>query len=116
MLTALSAIESKQEAPTKSTLKKIKQFLDYAATNPNGNIAYRASNMIFSAHSNASYLSKPQSKSWVGGNSFTSTNAAFLPNNGAVHNMAQISKHVMSLAVEAELNTLFINSKLMIQL
>ena len=45
-----------------------------------------------------------------------SITTTFLPNNGAIHNTAQILKHVMSLAAEVELGALFINSKLMMQL
>ena len=55
--TALGAIASKQAKPTKNTLKKIMQFLDYSATNPKAIIMYQDSNMILAAHSNASYLS-----------------------------------------------------------
>ena len=61
MLIALSAIASEQAAPTENTLKKIKQFLlNYAATNPNAIIMYRASDIILTAYSDTSYLSKPK--------------------------------------------------------
>ena len=47
---------------------------------------------------------------------FMSTNTPFPQNNGAVHNTAQILKHIMSSAMEVELGVLFINSELTTQL
>jgi hypothetical protein len=35
MLPALGMLATQQAMPTKNTMKKIKQFLDYASTNPN---------------------------------------------------------------------------------
>jgi hypothetical protein len=58
MLPALGTLPTKQAMPTKWTMKKIKQFLDYASTNPDAVITYHASNMVLAGHSNASYLSK----------------------------------------------------------
>ena len=115
-LTALSALAREQAAPTKSTFKKIKQFVYYAATNSKTIIMYRESEKILGAHSNASYLSESKARGRAGGHFFLSTNTAFLPNNGAVHNAAQTLKHVISLAVEAKLGALLINSKLAMQL
>ena len=60
MLTALIAIASEQKKPTENTLKKIKQFLDYATTNSDAIITYHISNMIQAAQSYASYLSEPK--------------------------------------------------------
>ena len=40
ILTALSAIASEQATPTKNTLKKVAQFLDYAATQPDAVLVY----------------------------------------------------------------------------
>ena len=103
-------------AATESTLKKIEQFMDYAATNPEAIITYRVSDMMLTTHSNASYLSEPKAQSKAGGHFFMSTNTAFPPNNGAVHNMAQIFKHVTSSTMETELGAFFVNSKLATQL
>ena len=47
----------------------------------------------------------------AGGNVFLSTNAYIPQNNGAILNIAQIIKVVMSSAAEAELRGLFINAK-----
>jgi hypothetical protein len=59
MLVALSAIATEQGAPTQNTLKKVHQFLDYAATHPNAIVTYKASDMILAIHLDASYLSEP---------------------------------------------------------
>ena len=64
--------------------------------------------MILAAHSDAGYLNEPQARSRAGGHFFLSTNAAIPPNNGAVLNIAQIIKNVMSSAAEAELGALYI--------
>ena len=58
MLVALSAIASEQATPTKNTLKKISQFLDYTVTNPDSVLTYQHSDMILNVESDASYLSE----------------------------------------------------------
>ena len=93
-------------------MKKCKQFLDYAASQPDAIITYRASDMILAMiHSDASYLSKPKAHSRVGGHFFMSENDGFPSNNGAVLNVAVLIKNIMSSAAEAELGAMFINAK-----
>ena len=58
MLAALGSITAQQLAPTENTMNKINQLLDYAATHPDVAVTFRASDMVLSAHSNASFLSK----------------------------------------------------------
>jgi hypothetical protein len=58
MLPALGTLATQQASPTKNTMKKIKQFLDFAATHPDAVVTYHASNMVLAGHSKASYLSK----------------------------------------------------------
>ena len=111
MLTALSAIASSQAKPTQLTMHKIKLFLDYAATNPDAVLTYRASDMVLAVHSDASYLSEPKARSRAGGHFFMSNDTPNPPNNGAVLNLAQIIKAVMTSAAEAELGALYINSR-----
>ena len=57
MLATLGLITTQQASPTANTMRKIKQFLDYAATHPDAAVTYWASNMVLASHSNASYLS-----------------------------------------------------------
>jgi hypothetical protein len=63
MLTPLSSLASEQASPTELTMEKWLQFLDYATTQDNAILTYKASNMILAIHSNASYLSKPKAQS-----------------------------------------------------
>ncbi len=73
MLPALGTLTTQQATPTKNTMKKIKQFLDYASTNSNAVITYHASNMVLAGRSNALYLSESDAQ-----------NVELPPNNHAV--------------------------------
>jgi hypothetical protein len=110
MLTALSAIASAQAEPTEETMTHCKQFLDYAATHPDAILTYKRSNIVLVVHSNASYLSKPKARSRAGRHYFLSYDEADPIDNGAVLNIAALIKAVMSSAVEAELEALYINA------
>ncbi len=111
MQTALSAIASKQAAPTKSTMDKVKQFLDYVASHVDPVLTYSASNMMLAGHSDGSYLSERNTRSRASGHWFLSNDSADPPFNGAILNISQIIKAVMSSAAEAELGALFINAR-----
>ena len=87
MLPALSAIASEQAKPTENTMKKTKQFLDYAASHDDAVLTYRASDMVLAIHSDASYLNERNSRSLVGGHHCLSSNTDIPPNNGAVLNI-----------------------------
>jgi hypothetical protein len=58
ILPALGTLATQQASPIKTTMKKIKQLLDFAATHPDAVITYHASNMVLAGHSDASYLSE----------------------------------------------------------
>jgi hypothetical protein len=93
------------------TMEKCLQFLDYAATQDNAILTYKASNMILAIHSDASYLSEPKAQSQAGGHMFMAWDDKIPINNGAVLNTSQIIKSVMSSAAEAELGALLIKAK-----
>ena len=112
MLTALSALASEQANPTEATMKKCKQFLDYAASQDEAIVTYKASDMKLVIHSDASYLSEPKARSRAGCHFFLSEDEKDPRDNGPVHTVAKIIKAVMSLAAEAELGGLFINAKM----
>ncbi len=116
MLTPLSALASKQVAPTENTMQDCLQFLAYAASQEDAIITYQASNMKLAIHSNASYLSEPKAHSRAGGHMFMAGTEEIPINNGAVLNILQIIKAVMSSAVEAELGALFINAKTVVSM
>jgi hypothetical protein len=88
-----------------------KKFLDFMATQEEAILTYRTSKMVLVIHSNASYLSKPKAHSRAGGHMFMAGNKEIPFNNGAVLNISQIIRAVMSSAAEAELGVLFINAK-----
>ena len=111
ILTALSAIASQQAAPTKATMEKVKQLLDYVASQEEAIITYRGSDMVLAVHSDAGYINEPKAQSRAGGHFYLSSDENFPPNNGVILNIAQIIKAVMSSAAEAELGALFINAK-----
>ena len=95
----------------KKMMKKTKQFLDYVASHPDAILTFSASNMVLNVHIDASYLTEPKARSRAGGHFFLSDNSKDPTDNGAVLNVAQIIKNVMSSAAEAELGALFINSR-----
>ena len=111
MLPALGYIATQQASPTDNTMKKVKHFLDYAASHPNANITYRASDMVLAVHSDASYFSESKARSRAGGNVFMSNDNAIPSNNGSIRTVSQIIKAVMSYDAEAELGALFINCR-----
>jgi hypothetical protein len=110
MLTALGSIASAQAEPTEETMTCCNQFLDYAATHHDAIITYKKSDMVLVVHSVASYLSEPKARSRAGGHFFLSSNIADPANNGAILNIAQLIRAVMSSAAEAELGALYINA------
>jgi hypothetical protein len=116
MLTPLSAIASKPEAPTENKMQTCLQFLDYAASQEDTIVTYQASNMKLAIHSDASYLSEPKARSRAGGHMFMAGTEEIPINNGAVLNILQIIKAVMSLAAEVELGMLFINAKMAVSI
>ncbi len=95
----------------KKTLESTHHLLDYLGTQEEAILTYNASKMVLAAHSNASYLSKPDARSRAGGHFFLSSNSTIPQNNGAVLNIAHTIKHVMSSATEAELAGLYIMAR-----
>ena len=108
-LLARSAIASEQAAPIAETIKKTLKFLDYITTHPVVILPFGRSSMVLNIHSNASYLCKLKAKTMTGGHFFLSNNLEDPRDNGAVLNIVEILKTVMSLAAEAEIGALFLN-------
>ena len=92
MLVALSAIASEQASPTRATMKKVDQFLDYAASQEQVVLTYEASDTVLAVHSDDSYLSESKTRSRADGHFFMSNDVSFPPQNGAVINIAQTMK------------------------
>ena len=111
ILVALSAIATEQQEPTKKTLERVNQFLDYCASNDNAILTYKPSDMVLAVHSDASYLSVSKARSRAGGHFFLSDNEEHPPDNGAVLSVAQIIKAVMASATEAKIGAMFVNAR-----
>ena len=113
MLMAINAISSAQVTGTTVTADAGTWILDYAATNPNATIRYKASQIIFWIHSDESYQSETESCSSAGGHFVLGSNNHndTSENNGAIHTTCEIIKNFMSVASEAECGATFINCK-----
>ena len=77
-------------------MRNTKQFLDYVALHPDAILAFSANSMVLAIHSDESYLTEPRARNRVGSRFFMSDNAKDPKNNGAVMNIAQIIKSVVS--------------------
>ena len=111
VLTPLSAIASQQANPTTDTMAKTKQLLDYLASQEEAILSYPASDMVLAVHSNTGYLNELEARSRAGGHFFLSSNAKIPTNNGAILNVVQIIKTVMSSAAEAKLGALYVMAR-----
>ncbi len=111
ILTPLSAIAAKQLKPTINTTQWGQQIMDYLATQESAVLTYRKSDLVLAVHSNASYLNEEEARSWAGFHHFLSEDVPLPPNNGAIHNIAEIIKGVMSSAAKAELGALYISAQ-----
>ncbi len=112
VLMALSLIASEQTKGTERTLEKAYQVLDYLATHPNAVVRFCTSDMVMNIHSDALYLSKPETKSRACGHFFMGS----LPKdgnpvklNGVFHTLCSILRFLVASAAEAELGALFLN-------
>jgi hypothetical protein len=111
ILMAFSLIATKQVNPTQETIKRVKQLLDYSATQEDAIITYNASKIILAIHSNARYCNKKNAHNQAGGHFFLSNDKKIPPNNGAILMNTTMIKAVMSLAAEAKLGALYLNAK-----
>ena len=90
LLTPISALSAQQAKPTQTMMKRVKQFLDYAATQKPAVTTYHASDMVLAIHRDAGYLNEEGARSRAGGHHFLSENVANPSNNGAIYNEASI--------------------------
>ncbi len=70
VLMALSTIAMLLTKPTKNTMGRCVQLLDYLATNTDAKIPFYASDMIMNIHSDLSYLSESKVQSRACGHFF----------------------------------------------
>ena len=119
MLVTLGSIATQQSQPTTKALDQSFILFNYAVSNPNVSICYRASDMMLYTHIDPSYLSKPKARSRADDFSFLATNLLILPDpyhpppplNGPIFIISKILHNIMSSAVEAEIATDFLTAK-----
>ncbi len=111
ILMALSSIATEQARPMEEMMRKVKQLLDYCATQEVAIITYNASKIILAIHSDARYCNKKKARSQAGGHFFLSNDEKIPPINGAILTNATIIKAAMSSAAEAKLGALYLNAK-----
>jgi hypothetical protein len=122
MLKAIGTIATQQATPTKATMTAITKLLNYAASHPDAELLYRASDMVLWIDSDAGYLSETKSRSTCARYHFLSDrptdpstppqpNDAEPLHNAPVYVMCNIMNEVVSAASEAELAGLFHNGK-----
>jgi hypothetical protein len=92
-------------------MAKVKQLLDYCASQEEAIITYNASKMLLAVHSNTGYANEKKARSSAGGHFFLSNNDPGPPNNGAILTNTTIIKNVMSSAAEAGIGALYLNAK-----
>ena len=103
ILHSLNTIANEQNRPTENTLKKVKEF-----------VRFYASDMILNVHSDASYLTAPKARSRIGGHFFLGqvpidNKPIFI--NGPILSLCTVLRTVAASAAEAELGALFHNAK-----
>ena len=106
-------LSSQQSKATTNTIKDYNCMLDYLATHPQATIRYHASPMQLHVHSDASYLTAPEARSWAGRHFWLSNehHHQSIPYNGPIHSLVKIQKNVLTSAAEAEVGALYLNVK-----
>jgi hypothetical protein len=107
MLHSLNDIASAKN--TKECADAVRYLFNYAASNPDAEIIYRASDMILELDSDAAYLVCPEAQSRAGGYFFLGNKDRKLF-NGALMVLAKIIKNVMASAAESEVAGLYMNA------
>ena len=114
ILLALNNIATQQAKPTKSTMKRVHQLLDYMATHPKAIIRFRTSDMILNIHYDALYCSAGRGRGWAGGYFFLGSipvKGQPIKLNGNIHITCDILKLIAASAAEDELRALFLNTR-----
>ncbi len=112
VLMALSTIAREQTKGTECTMEKALQVLDYLATHPDATVCFRATDMVMNIHSDALYLSEPNSCSRACGHFFLGwlpVNGQPIRLNGVFHMLCSILLFVVASTAKAELGALFLN-------
>ena len=114
---AINDLRTTQDKPTTISKDRLNHLLNYLDTYPHAIITYSASDMVIHVHSDASYLSAPRSRSRAGVFFFCGTkNKLISPLIAPIHCESIILPHVMTSSVEAEIESIYHNTKTLIPL
>jgi hypothetical protein len=107
-------IATQQARATNLTMRAITQLLNYAASNPDAEIRFHASNMLLYVESDASYHSVPKARSRAAGFHYLSNKVndpatQQPPMNSPINVLCKFFKSVLASAAECELGGLFLN-------
>ena len=110
MLTPLNKIAEQQADPTQNTEAEITFLLEYADTNPNAIVQYKAIDMVLHIYSDESYLSEPRARSCNGGQYYlillpsdpTKAPNHPPPSNVPIHTEFRILRHMVASAAKAK--------------
>lgn len=116
LLVPLSRLASKQSCPSTQDMKNLDRTLNYIYHHPDAQIIYRPSDMQLHVHSDASYLSEPESRSRAAG---VSTCGPIIFNgidkpyyvNGPIRITSSIISSVVGSAMEAEYAGMYTNAQ-----
>ena len=111
-LTAVNAISSEMKNPTTSLLDSCNRLLAYAASYPNNELVYTASDMILYIQSDASYLGRSLARSVAGGCFYLGNKTQPTHINGAVMAVSNTIDVVVASAFEAEYAAVFITAQI----
>ena len=113
MLCPISKLSSDQARPTIAVAEARDRFLQYAAWHPDAAIVYRATDMRYVVHSDASFLTEADAHSRAGGIGFLTDNDSqnYLAINGAVECISRIIPTVTASICETEYAAQFINGQ-----
>ena len=112
MLTAVNAISSEMKTPTTALLDACNRLLAYAASYPNNELVFTASDMTLFIQSDASYLGRSLARSVAGGCFYLGTNHFPTHINGSVTAVSNTIDVVVASAFEAEYGAVFITAQI----
>jgi hypothetical protein len=95
-----------------SLLSRCIDLINYIATNQDAKVRFRASDMVMNIHSDASYLSETNWRSWSCGRFFMGwipKNDKPIQSNGAYYVNTTILRFAVASVAEAKLGALFHN-------
>jgi len=110
-LHAVTRVAALQSRPTEAVAAAAEQLLHYAATWPEAELVYHASDMVLRVHSDASFNSEPNARSRAGGFFYLGDHSAPDLINGGILANSKVISSVVCAASEAEYGSLFKNGQ-----